>query len=113
MVNDTLHVVIRRHVQAVSGTNCVDKRKATGYDEFMRYVVNELGEGATDAVEASCEQEAAETFAERQYEALRSEFPKGGITVEVRRDDRVTAWHVGIDWAPSFCASEAQEGKAA
>lgn len=71
--------------------------------------MNEVGEGATDAVEASCEQEAAEVYAERLYEALRSEFPKDGITVEVRQDKNVSTWHVGIDWAPSFYASETQE----
>lgn len=75
----------------------------------MRYVVNEVGEGATDAVEASCEQEAAESYAERLYDALRSEFPDKGIVVEVRQGKNVSTWHVGIDWAPSFYASEAQE----
>lgn len=75
----------------------------------MRYVVNEVGEGATDAVEASCEQEAAETYAERLYEALGNEFPKKGIVVEVKQGKSASTWHVGIDWAPSFYASEAQE----
>jgi hypothetical protein len=53
----------------------------------MRYVVNEVGEGATDAVDVDSAWDAAKAFLERQVAALGAMFPHGGMTIAVR-DER-------------------------